>query len=86
LPFDGAKLIFYYLLVGAVILDVKQGEQSRFEKDFAIASQYISSIIGYRGHTLRKCIEQKNRYILLVDWGNLESHEIGFRKSIAYLK
>ena len=51
-----------------------------------MASKYISSINGYNGHTLRKCLEQENKYILLVDWKNLKSHQIGFRKSDAYLK
>jgi len=74
------------MILEVAILDIKQGEQNRFEEDFAVASQYISSINGYISHTLRKCIEQENRYILLVDWENIESHEIGFRKSKAYLK
>lgn len=74
------------MILEVAILNVKQGKQNRFEKDFDIASQYISSIDGYRGHTLRKCLEKENRYLLLVDWENLESHKIGFRKSKVYLK
>lgn len=68
------------------VLNVKQGLQNKFEQDFALASQYISSIKGYEGHTLRKSIETENQYILLVDWEDVESHEIGFRKSQVYLK
>lgn len=74
------------MILEVAILDVKKGEQNRFEESFKMASQYISSINGYKGHTLRKCLEKQNRYILLVDWENLESHEIGFRKSKEYLK
>lgn len=74
------------MILEVAILNVKPDLQNSFEKDFAIASQYISAINGYSGHTLRKCLEQENRYILLVDWENLESHEIGFRKSEEYVK
>ncbi|MDB4605885.1 antibiotic biosynthesis monooxygenase [Cyclobacteriaceae bacterium] len=65
---------------------MKKGLKNVFEQDFIVASKYISSINGYNGHTLRKCLEQENKYILLVDWKNLKSHQIGFRKSDAYLK
>ena len=74
------------MILEVAILNVKQNLQNEFEKDFVLASQYISSIKGYMGHTLRKCIEHKNQYILLVDWEDIESHEIGFRKSQVYLK
>ena len=74
------------MILEVAILNVKQGLESKFEQDFVLASKYISSIDGYMGHTLRKCIERENQYILLVDWENIESHEIGFRKSKVYLK
>jgi len=74
------------MILEIAVLNVKDGMQNKFERDFAIASQYISSIKGYLGHTLRKCVEQKNQYILSVDWKDIDSHEIGFRKSQVYLK
>ena len=74
------------MILEVAILNVKQNLQNEFEKDFALASQYISSIKGYMGHTLLKCIENENQYILLVDWEDIENHEIGFRKSQVYLK
>lgn len=74
------------MILEVAILNIKQGLQNNFEQDFALASKYISSIDGYIGHTLRKCVEHENQYILLVDWENIESHEIGFRKSKVYPK
>ena len=68
------------------ILNVKRGQEKQFEIDFATAGQYISSIKGYVKHSLRQCIEQKNKYILLVDWENLEDHTVGFRQSTQYLE
>ena len=67
-------------------LYVKDNEQDEFEKDFVIASNYISSIDGYIKHSLSKCIEVQNKYILLVEWENLESHTEGFRNSTQYLE
>ena len=68
------------------VLQIKVSQEENFENDFVVASQYISGIQGYLGHSLQKCIEVKNKYILLVDWQRLEDHEIGFRKSEEYLK
>jgi heme-degrading monooxygenase HmoA len=73
-------------ILEVAILNVKTDLNATFEADFIIASQYISSIPGYQGHTLKKSIETANKYILLVNWKDLDSHEIGFRKSKAYLK
>lgn len=72
------------MVLEVAILLVKKGEEKQFEKDFTVAGQYISSITGYLGHSLRKCVEQENKYILLVDWENLEDHTIGFRQSEQY--
>ena len=74
------------MILEVAILNVIKGKEKQFERDFKKARQYISSIQGYIGHTLRKCIEQENKYILLVDWENLEDHTIGFRQSEQYLK
>jgi heme-degrading monooxygenase HmoA len=74
------------MILEVAILDVKNGLDIDSEKDFALASQYISATDGYQGHSLRKCLERANRYILLVNWKDLKSHEIGFRKSHAYQK
>lgn len=70
----------------AAVLFVKKDQEKDFENDFVKASQYISSIEGYLGHSLKKCMEQANKYLLLVEWRNLEDHTIGFRESAAYLE
>lgn len=74
------------MILEIAILNVKNGLEVQFEKDFKIAGKYISSIKGYIGHSLKKCVEIKNQYILLVDWETIEDHNIGFRKSEEYLK
>lgn len=74
------------MILEVAILNVKSGQEKQFEIDFATAGQFISSIKGYKKHSLRKCLEQTNKYILLVDWENLEDHTIGFRQSAEYLE
>lgn len=65
-------------------LYVSEEKQIKFERDFKIASKIISSMQGYIHHKLGKCIENKEKYILLVEWETLEDHEIGFRESNEY--
>ncbi|MEM6320009.1 MAG: antibiotic biosynthesis monooxygenase [Bacteroidota bacterium] len=72
------------MILEVAILKVKVGLANNFEADFAKASQYISTIDGYVNHSLQKCIETPNQYILLVNWETLEAHEVGFRQSAAY--
>ena len=74
------------MILEMAILQVIKGSAHHFEKDFAIASQLIESIPGYVNHSLRKCIEEENKYLLLVEWEKLEDHTIGFRESEAYLE
>jgi heme-degrading monooxygenase HmoA len=33
---------------------------------------------------VRRCIETRNRYLLLVAWEKLEDHTVGFRQSARY--
>ena len=72
------------MILEAAMLIVKLGEQEKFEKDFSTASQYIRRIKGYIRHNLHRCIEQQNKYLLLVEWDQLEDHTIGFRQSPQY--
>lgn len=74
------------MILEIAILNIKEGLSEKFEQDFKLAEQYISSIKGYQGHSLKKCMEQNNKYLLLVDWEILEDHTIGFRQSEVYKK
>lgn len=65
-------------------LQVRPGQTSEFEAAFDVAQHIISSMPGYLGHELHKCIEQDHHYMLLVRWQSVEDHEVGFRKSAQY--
>lgn len=72
------------MILEVAILDVKSEIQSDFEKAFSQAEPIISSMKGYISHELKQCIENKNRYLLMVNWETLEDHTEGFRQSDEY--
>lgn len=72
------------MILEVAILDVKPDMQNDFEQSFAQAQSIISSMHGYISHDLKRCIENQNRYILLVNWETLEDHTEGFRQSDEY--
>ena len=39
---------------------------------------------GYVSHDLQRCVEKRNRYLVLVNWRALEDHAVGFRGSAEY--
>jgi heme-degrading monooxygenase HmoA len=74
------------MILEAAFLYIKRDLLTQFEVDFAKASQYIASVDGYLSHTLQKCLEVENKYLLLVEWNTLEDHTVGFRNSKPYLE
>ena len=72
------------MVLEVAILDVKTGQNEEFVAAFQQAAPLIASIPGYVSHELQKCLEQPQRYILLVQWQTLAAHTIGFRQSAQY--
>lgn len=69
------------MVLEVAVLDLQPGTQADFEAAFAVAQKIISSVPGYISHQLQHCIENENRYLLLVNWQTLEDHTVGFRQS-----
>lgn len=72
------------MILEVAILDVIPGREDEFERAFGKAQEIISSIPGYISHQLQNCLEQPNRYVLLVNWETLEAHTRNFRESEQY--
>lgn len=72
------------MILEQAILDVKAGQETDFLAAFAEAEAIIAGMKGYLGHTLHRCMELPNRFLLLVNWETLEDHTIGFRESAEY--
>ncbi|HVH29604.1 MAG TPA: antibiotic biosynthesis monooxygenase, partial [Vicinamibacterales bacterium] len=51
---------------------------------FGEAKGIIASMPGFVSLDLQRCVEQANRYALLVQWSTLEDHTVGFRQSAQY--
>lgn len=74
------------MILEVAILNVKGGEEENFEAAFFKAKEIISRNKGYVKHHLKKSIETKGKYILLVWWETLEDHTEGFRNNKSYQK
>ena len=72
------------MILEVAILHVKTGVSIDFEESFGIAQKIISRQQGYISHELKKCLEEENKYLLLVQWETVEDHEVGFRGSKDY--
>jgi heme-degrading monooxygenase HmoA len=66
------------------VLDVVPGEEDRFEAAFEQARTIIASMAGFRSLRLERCLENRSRYLLLVEWDRLEDHTEGFRQAPEY--
>jgi heme-degrading monooxygenase HmoA len=71
-------------ILEVAILDLKPGVAADFEAAFEVASKIIMAMPGYISHELQRCLENRDRYILLVRWEHLEDHTVGFRSSPEY--
>jgi heme-degrading monooxygenase HmoA len=72
------------VILEVAILNVIPERTAEFEAAFRTASPIIASSPGCLSHSLKKCVENRNRYILLVEWRNLEDHTVAFRQSASY--
>ncbi|OPH47203.1 antibiotic biosynthesis monooxygenase [Paenibacillus ferrarius] len=72
------------MILEVAILPVIPGKNAEFEAAFQQASSIISSMKGYISHELQVCLEDSNKYLLLVHWETLEDHTVGFRGSAEY--
>ena len=72
------------MILEIATLTIRPGQSTDFESAFQNAQAIISSMPGYLGHELQKCVEQDHHYVLLVRWRSLADHEEGFRQSPRY--
>jgi heme-degrading monooxygenase HmoA len=72
------------MILEHAVLNVREGAGTEFEATFARAKSIIAGSPGFRSLRLERCIEQPDRYVLLVEWDSVEAHEVGFRGSPAY--
>lgn len=69
------------MVLEVAILHVKPGMISDFESNFRKASRILHGVNGHIEHELHKCVQVKDKYILLVKWHHIN---VGFRQSDEY--
>ena len=72
------------MILEVAVLRIRAGQSAAFEQAFAQAQSIIASMPGYVSHSLRRCLEVADQYLLLVEWQKLEDHTVGFRQSAQY--
>ena len=72
------------MILEHAVLDVVPGEEQRFEEAFGEAKAIIASMSGFRSLRLDRRLEERSRYLLLVEWDRVEDHTEGFRGSPEY--
>ena len=66
------------------VLQVSSGREGEFEQAVSEASSIIAAARGFRSLRLERCVEDRSRYLLLVEWDRLDDHTVGFRGSADY--
>ena len=74
------------MITEIALLKVRENKSGEFEKSFEMAQKIIAGMEGYIQHELQKCVEEENKYLLIVRWEKIENHTEGFRKSGEYIK
>ena len=72
------------MIVECAILNIRKGKGREFEAAFAKARRLMEATPGFQKLELRPCVETQDRYLLLVWWGSVEAHTVGFRQSERY--
>jgi heme-degrading monooxygenase HmoA len=72
------------MIVEHAVLNIRKGHSAAFEAAMKKAKPLIEATEGFQKMEIRPCIESKDRYLLLVWWGSVEAHTVGFRQSARY--
>lgn len=64
-----------------VSLVVRSGEQLAFEAAFRKAERLLAGLRGYLAHELRRSVDRKQHYLLLIEWRSIEDRTLGFARS-----
>jgi heme-degrading monooxygenase HmoA len=74
------------MILELAVLQVVPGRADEFQRAFRQAEPILAAAVGHLGHELHRCVEDANRFLLLVRWRRLEDHTRGFRGSPDYQK
>jgi heme-degrading monooxygenase HmoA len=73
-----------YPVLEVAVLNIREGQADAFMMALRAATPIIAASQGFGGLELRRCVEHDHRFLLLVNWDTVASHETGFRGSPGY--
>jgi heme-degrading monooxygenase HmoA len=68
------------------VISVRSGTGPQFEAAMEEARAVIAASPGFVSLELRRGVENPGRYLLLVEWDDLDAHLVGFRGSAAFTR
>jgi heme-degrading monooxygenase HmoA len=72
------------MITEIAILKIRAGASAAFEEAFIQAQLIIEAARGYIQHELQQCLDEDDKYLLVVRWKTIEDHTMGFRESQGY--
>ncbi|WP_322766439.1 antibiotic biosynthesis monooxygenase family protein [Frankia sp. Cr1] len=67
-------------------IDVTPGEEEKFTDAYRSAVGEITSCPGCRSVRMTRGVESPSRFVLLVEWENLDAHLVTFRESDRFVR
>ncbi len=67
-------------------LTILHGQEDAFVAAYGEAVAQLRSSPGFRSARLTRGIESTSRFVLLVEWDDLEAHTVGFRGSERFVR
>ncbi len=74
------------MILEHALIDVTPDQEDAFLAAFAQAKDVIAGCDGFVGGQLYRGIEHSSRFLLLVEWSDLDAHVVGFRQSDAFAR
>ena len=69
------------MVLEVTIFNIREGVKAGFEAAFAEVTKNLIAAPGCHTVELRECIEDENRYVLLIEWDSVDTH-LRFREEL----
>lgn len=67
------------MILEMAVLPIKFGRAQAFEEAFEHAKPLVAATPGFINLELRRCLENSDRYLLLIHWESVAAHQVEFR-------
>lgn len=65
---------------------VRPGQEDAFAAAYREAAAHLRASPGFRSARMTRGVESPARFVLLVEWDDLEAHTVGFRESDGFTR